>query len=97
MRGLEKARELAGGNPLLTVRPREQELLSATAELPFERDDEVERLGREDARVIRCGNGRVGDGAQRYMAASNCASSVEPLSASVELSPPETAPSTASK
>jgi hypothetical protein len=27
----------------------------------------------------------------------NCASSVEPLSASVELSPPVTAPSTASK
>ena len=96
-RRLEEVRELARSDPLLALRPREQELLPPTGELALQRDDEVERLRSEDARLVGCVDDGARDGAQRYTAASNCASSVEPLSASVELSPPVTASSTASK
>ena len=96
-RRLEEVGELARRDPLLALGSREQQLLAPPGELALERDDEVERLGREDARLVGRGDGRGRDGAHATGAASNWASSVEPLSASVELSPPVTASSTASK
>ena len=64
MRRLEEARELACDNSLLTVCSCEQELFSTVAELPLERDDEIERIGCEDARFVGCGDGCGGDGGQ---------------------------------
>ncbi len=49
---LEEVGQLAGGDPLLPLGARVQQLLSAPAELALERDDEVERLGGEDARLV---------------------------------------------
>ncbi len=57
-------------------------------ELPLERDDEVESLRCQHSARVRRQDGHGGGlGAHPVRAASNCASSVEPLSASVELWP----------
>jgi hypothetical protein len=50
-------------------------------------------LGRRED-VLAAGGDDVGSGRNRHQ---NCASSVEPVSASVELAPPDTAAATASK
>ncbi len=74
--------------------------MPALAELPLERRDELETLWRQDSGLVRREDGDAGGGragAHAVGADSNCSSSVEPVSASVELSPPVTAPSTASK
>jgi hypothetical protein len=96
-RRLEEVGELAGSDALLALGAGEQELLPSAGELALERHDEVERLGCENARLVARVDGRVRGRAHAAGAPSNCASSVEPLSASVELSPPVTASSTASK
>jgi hypothetical protein len=96
-RGLEEVGQLARLDPLLPSRAGAQELLAPAVELAVQRDDEVERLGREDTRLVGRGDGDGLGDAHGTGAASNCASSVEPLSASVELSPPLTASRTASK
>ncbi len=70
-RRLEEVRELARRDPLLALRPREQELLPPTGELALQRDDEVERLRSEDARLVGCGDDGARDGGQHYTAASN--------------------------
>ena len=96
-RGVEEVGKLTGLDPLLPLRPSEEQLLAASRELALERDDEVERLRGEDARLVGRGDRGIGHRAHATRASSNWASSVEPLSASVELSPPVTASSTASK
>ena len=96
-RRLEEVGELASLDPLLALGTCEEQLLTPVAELTLERHDEVERLGGEDARLVGRGYDSVGRRAHAMRAASNWASSVEPLSARVELSPPVTASSTASK
>ena len=95
-----KSGELSGEKPLLAFRTREEQLLPPVAELALERGDEVERLRREHSAFVRAVESDArshGCVAHAVGAASNCASSVEPLSASVELLPPVTASSTASK
>ena len=97
---LEEVRELARRDPLLTLRPRLEQLEAPAAELPLERLDEVERLRRQNPGLVRAvendARAQCG-GAHAVILDSNCASSVEPLSASVELSPPVIASSTESK
>ena len=79
---------------------REQQLLAPPAELALERGDQLERFRREHpggVGSVESDSRRYGWGAHAVLVVSNCASSVEPLSASVELSPPLIASSTASK
>ena len=73
--------------PAATRAPPLEELRARGLELMLEALDERERLGREDGRV----------GGRRDGTHANCASSVEPVRARVELSPPETACATRSK
>ena len=73
---------------LLTLGAGREERSPLCAELSLEALDDAERLLREHIDTVQ--HFRHGIGA-------NCASSVEPFSASVELSPPVTASSTPSK
>ena len=98
---LEEVGELARRDPLLPRGAREEKLFAPPAELALERGDELDRFRREHpglVRAVESDTRRRSRGAHAvFEPASNWASSVEPLSASVELSPPETASSTASK
>ena len=96
-RRLEEVGQLPSLYLLLARGAGAEQLLAPVSELALERDDEVERLRGEDASLVGRGDGRVGRRAHEAGVASNCASSVEPLSASVEDSPPVTASRTASK
>ncbi len=85
----EEVRPLAGVEPRLPLGAGREQLEPFCAEFTLEALDEAERLRRQD--VLACGSEDL-----RH-ACVNCASSVEPFSASVELSPPVTASSTLSK
>src|SRR5262249_24874121 len=97
----EEVRELAREDSSLTLVARREQLLAPAAELTLELGDELERLWAEDASLVpsedvdaRGGRASAHDPS---FAAWNCASSVEPLSARVELVPSVIASSTASK
>src|SRR5262245_9837127 len=70
-RRLEEVGKLARLDALLPLGTRAKKLLPATGELALERDDELERLGREDAGLVRCGDDYFRDDAHATRAASN--------------------------
>ena len=83
----------------LALPPSREERRSRRAELALEPRHESERIRREDGTVRRGEDlDAVGDGGRGHAraASSNCSSSVEPFSASVEACPPLTAVAIAS-
>ena len=89
----EEVRTLPFPDPLLTLGARPEQLATALAELSLEVGCQLEGSCCQDALLV----GREDLDTGSPYAVWNCASSVEPLRASVELSPPEIASSTASK
>ena len=85
---LEEVRPLARVEASLPLGAGGEQLEPLAAELAVEALDERERLLRQDVSRLE---------QPAHAAGANCASSVEPSSARVELSPPVTASSTPSK
>ncbi len=97
---LEEVGQLARRDPLLALGSSLEQLEPPATELALERVDEIERLGCQHPGLVRA----VENDARAHCRCahagsldSNCASSVDPLSANVELSPPVIASSTESK
>ncbi len=82
---LQEGRELALAQPLRALGATHEKRVALGPEAPLELREERKRLGRED--VVR----------PHATVSSNCCSSVDPLRASVEASPPETTCITSSK